>query len=550
MGQPNSSHEHYTYNDDFNPETSIRLLKILDVSTDEDRLCAVSCKLVPWSLGEEDIPRFKAISYTWGDQTDPNNQSRILIKNRVLMVTKNCEDALKQAWTYRREAWYWIDSICIDQHNRKEKAFQVPLMSSIFGTAEHVLACVGQHANRSEELFRFIEDRPEILHPVPPPDQPLIVHDLYLQTRLGGTLENFLTRPYFTRVWIFQELHLATKVEFLCGPDLVSAKRIWALSRHIPDLPTTRALLEVAVSPGKRKISLKDALHAVENANLQCHFVVDKIFGVLAVVDWQDKARIVPDYQEMDVFNLAVTVLDKILELEGRVPQTNAYQTARLVGGLLGVLDRGSTFALDAAINRRRSSISTIDPRKMLQTHPEESRIGDAVMCHGWRIRNEGSHWALEGYQKRLDIQVPSTSAAKDKGKIWLPQRTEPGDWYLVPNPYSAILSHILHGLVLVVRRTTTRTDPECYNIIGIGFDHGLAAKGMRITADYDHFGVIASCEDRLFLLMAIGVYHQEVDKQSSQESDPWPQISAVLGAGPCGAKDFSFAFSVPWPGH
>lgn len=552
MEVPNSSeHQHYEYNNDyFNPENSIRLLKFLDVSTDKNKLCAVSCKLVIWPLSEAgDIPPFNAISYTWGDPKDSKNQERMLIRNQVLMITKNCEDALKQAWRYNKEAWYWVDSVCIDQHNKKEKAFQVPLMSHIYGTAEHVLACVGQHADGSNELFRFIEDKSKILHSRKLRYEASIRKG-YEQTCMQ-TLENFLTRSYFTRVWILQELYLATRVEFLCGPDSVSAKEIQGLSRCIHDLPTARELLEAAVSEGDRRISLKDALRAVDNAKLQCYLVEDKIFGVLAMVNWKDKARIIPNYEERDVFNLAVTVLAKILELEGHVSQVDAYETARLIGGLLGLLDaddKGSISGLDAAINRRRSLIP-MNPRESLQVHPEEDRNSSAVTCYGWRIRGrrETSHWFLEGYKDGFQIAVPFRPAAEDKTEIWLPKRTEPGDWYLVPGGGK---SHFLHGLVLIVRSSSTWTNPGCHDIVGIGFDHGLAAERKGMNAHYNRFGVVASCEDRLFLLIALGVYHQAMDEKSSQRPGPWSQVSALLRARFSGAKDFSFAFSIRWPGQ
>lgn len=554
MEGPNSSeHEHYEYdNDYFNPENSIRLLKFTDVSADEERLCEVSCKLVTWDLSEAgDTPPFNAISYTWG----PNhwdNQARMLINNRVLMITKNCEDALEQARHYNKEAWYWIDSVCIDQHNKKEKAFQIPLMGHIYGTAEHVLACVGQHNDGSNKLFRFIQDKSEILRSGPL-DQ-VAIYRLYLRT-CARTLERFLARPYFSRVWILQELHLATRVEFFCSTDTVSAQEIYTLCRHIThSLPTTRELLESAASEGNSTMSLNNALRKVNDAKLQCSLMEDKLFGVLALVDWKGKAPIVPNYEGRDVYNLAVTVLTKISELEGSV----SHETARLIAGVLGLLDAddtGSISGLDTAINRRRLSIP-IRPRELIQDHPnmKDDRDSSAVMCYGWRLRGEleMSHWYLEGHPDTFQIPVPFRPTAEDKKLIWLPGGTKPGDLYLVPEGGKG---HVLHGLVLIVRTSSTWTNPECHDIVGIGFDHGWVAECMGITAhdetrNYDRFGVVASCEDRLFLLIALRVYHQAMDRKSSQRPKTWSQVSSLLGARPCGSKDLSFAFSIRWPGQ
>lgn len=104
----------YQYDDLPRPQRAIRLLKIMRASAQEGQLSSILCKIAIWYL-EEDKPDYYAISYTWGD-TSP--EVPVLVrkegKDNVLLVPQNCEKALQQAWHCKQDAWYWIDSICID----------------------------------------------------------------------------------------------------------------------------------------------------------------------------------------------------------------------------------------------------------------------------------------------------------------------------------------------------------------------------------------------------------------------------------------------------
>jgi hypothetical protein len=135
---------------------NIRLLK-LKLS----KKLSIECEVVQVSLDEPG--QYDALSYTWGGAPDRH----ILCDGRQLLVTKNCEDALR---TFRhperqssdsvsRSEYLWIDAICIDQdENCPEKNDQVRMMGEIYAKAHLVLVWLGEgtpntrrflkHANR------------------------------------------------------------------------------------------------------------------------------------------------------------------------------------------------------------------------------------------------------------------------------------------------------------------------------------------------------------------------------------------------------------------
>lgn len=329
------------------PKSSIRLLKILRGPTQEDQSQCLECLICTWCFNDMELPKFNAISYTWGDT---NHTKPLLIKkaiegeNYVLEAPETSEKVLSQAFHYDKDAWYWIDSISIDQSDMEEKSLQITLMGEIYGTAQCVLAFVGDHTDESRELFRFARQHASFLSSfhnkrhlpaldtdqdiddedwkscyIPPPERPL--EDLLSEAfPVVSALSAFLSRPYFKRLWIYQELYLARQVDLCSEDDHVSIVLLDALAFLYSDdywmlpgqntAPPARHLLEVGAASmtGLKKESLWDLLDQVDNMHLQCRDVRDKLFGILAMVDWKDCRPIAPNYN-MSEYTVAKEIL-------------------------------------------------------------------------------------------------------------------------------------------------------------------------------------------------------------------------------------------------
>lgn len=200
---------------------------------------------------------YDAVSYTWGDSQD---EERILIRyrnpqdnnrSRPFIVRKNCADVLRQLSRFATSQFYWIDAICINQADEKEREEQVILMSDIFGRARCVLACVGMHQDDSDFLAHMLDGFDGFLAARQASIRALTVRatqsgkipwitasipensseatcaqhcfewvkklDTPTTERFFKALDQFAKRPYFWRIWILQELCLADQVRFFCG---------------------------------------------------------------------------------------------------------------------------------------------------------------------------------------------------------------------------------------------------------------------------------------------------------------------------------------------
>ena len=179
---------------------SIRFL-ILEPSPDHSS--PIQCSLIHTTLAickNDIIDHYTALSYVWGD---PGASHDILVDGKSFKVTINLFHALGDLRDKVRVRRLWIDAICIDQLNIDERNIQVRIMGTIYGRAQHTVIYLGPSTKGIDALF-------EELSVVLASDQIGSGWDAFeAPPMLQLVREGILSRPWFTRVWIYQELVLS-----------------------------------------------------------------------------------------------------------------------------------------------------------------------------------------------------------------------------------------------------------------------------------------------------------------------------------------------------
>jgi hypothetical protein len=97
----------------------------------------IRCELFG-SYPDRDEATYQALSYVWG----PSNPT-----HSIQILGSDFNEALHTALRHIRrpttDVVLWVDAICINQHNHKEKALPVSQMSRIYEAAEEVLVWLG-----------------------------------------------------------------------------------------------------------------------------------------------------------------------------------------------------------------------------------------------------------------------------------------------------------------------------------------------------------------------------------------------------------------------
>jgi hypothetical protein len=132
----------------------------------------------------------------------------------------------------------WVDQICINQENKTDKEHQVQLMSRIYAQAQRVVGWPGCHDKDSHLAFDLllVLGRSHIAHEVQPDfewrraadavikdEHVYKVDNLFNPTRRPiQAVASLVLRPWFCRLWIVQEVALASTLELRCGNSSIS----------------------------------------------------------------------------------------------------------------------------------------------------------------------------------------------------------------------------------------------------------------------------------------------------------------------------------------
>ncbi|OJD35303.1 heterokaryon incompatibility protein [Diplodia corticola] len=177
-------------------------------------------------LSMEDLTQpvwYTALSYTWG-VPNPSTDSVIECDGFELKITHSLDVALRHFRQTDDSINLWIDQICIDQSNQREKEQQIPLMSKIYRHAVNTVVWLGEASEGSDnafELLKFIGTVFQMTVDAPPPQD---FERLFLPSAHDGAwkhLWDLVNRPWFNRLWIVQECILSDNLWVVCGDTTV-----------------------------------------------------------------------------------------------------------------------------------------------------------------------------------------------------------------------------------------------------------------------------------------------------------------------------------------
>lgn len=124
----------------------LRLMRLVAGGAKSDLECHIFQAYM--DTHKANIP-YKALSYVWGSD---KLSHRLTANGQVLYITSMLYDALWCLRHPREDRILWVDAICIDQSNVRERGHQVRQMSQIYTGAERVIFWLGS-GNRETTLL-------------------------------------------------------------------------------------------------------------------------------------------------------------------------------------------------------------------------------------------------------------------------------------------------------------------------------------------------------------------------------------------------------------
>jgi len=199
----------------------------------------ITCTIQHAQLSDVSL-EYEAVSYTWGDATQTQ---AIYFRNsaRELHVRHNCYNALRHLRRQHGDRLLWIDAICINQNDLRERARQVRLMDEIYNLASNVLVILREPNANNGILFEELAAADEAISRIGHCDREPPSDDIL---RL---LEAFFRDPWFKRVWVLQEVCAKSSVEFICGSASFSYTSLLELYHGYGNTVVTREYWPLAL---------------------------------------------------------------------------------------------------------------------------------------------------------------------------------------------------------------------------------------------------------------------------------------------------------------
>lgn len=241
-------------------------IRLLHVSPSPDENAPISCTLSVHSLNPD--LEFTALSYEWGRPYKPTKEHpapTLNVNGFTIPIQPNLHNALRHLRGNHADLVIWVDAICINQKDDKEKTQQVGLMAELYSSASKTYAWIGlgtdcsdtamatladvgremlRTPNRktrggdegskgheeTEESTSALEDFEKLTagaaaeeRNVQAPDELLkLAPDLVMKYLPGACFpvvecRGLLSREYWSRMWIQQEVALSSNVVVCCG---------------------------------------------------------------------------------------------------------------------------------------------------------------------------------------------------------------------------------------------------------------------------------------------------------------------------------------------
>ena len=216
----------------------------------------LECELIEADLRE--VPPYDAISYHWGkgERTEP-----ISVGGQTMLVSSTVLAALYHLGSYETDRFVWIDSICINQQDNEEKGHQVSMMRDIY-----------RNARKTVVWLNGVDEPPKVR---------AMLAGLWYEYTYGTTescavrlrqyadsrsesgwvqLMNTFVNPWFFRVWVIQEVAMASKVEVLASGEPLSWEHLGTVSEMLY-APPFNQMLQSSKLPGINDVAIIGVFH-------------------------------------------------------------------------------------------------------------------------------------------------------------------------------------------------------------------------------------------------------------------------------------------------
>lgn len=308
----------------------IRLMMITSAPSSD----TIRCSLHTFDLNEQ-VPEYVALSYEWGPEED---MQTIYINNHEMKIRPNLRAFLEVIRQWDDSRPLWVDQICIDQRNISERGHQVGIMEHIYRNAVETLCWLGPDPDAGLAISAInktcdaIEEQVNAGLDVQDIDYTfvLIVWSTDTSSLEQRAFEAMACLPYWTRLWIIQEILLSKCPTLVYGSMTVNFTRLCEMCPNgdgYSDLANDGAMGEILYMAYESYFEddfFKRMSFGYMAKQSICLDPRDKVYGMQSL--YPEELRVMVDYQKsaasvyLDMLSIwfnHFTKADRLIEFTG-----------------------------------------------------------------------------------------------------------------------------------------------------------------------------------------------------------------------------------------
>ncbi|KAF2118819.1 heterokaryon incompatibility protein-domain-containing protein [Lophiotrema nucula] len=323
--------------------------------------------------------------------------SRPEAESSTVTIRPNLAACLKALRSPRQEYTLWIDAICINQDDTAERSVEVGRMGSIFQLAQRVVVWLGLSSDETPLAFQtlvYLGAQTEVLRNksciyAPEADTTWFraAVDLPYSDAEWSAIQDIISRRWFDRLWVLQEITLAnSKAVVQCGDYVMSWTRLRNALAPLTDkhnLPNARMRnrLRHLESFWDMAQVLTPSEVLRRTSGLHCLDPADKIYAILSLIPPLFKNKIEPDYtlRIEEIYRRALMAM--IEEAQVLTPLASCHLTHRRINSPSWVPDWSMPKLTEPfehwilAAGNSRDSVKLIDSDTLSVTGRAISRV-------------------------------------------------------------------------------------------------------------------------------------------------------------------------------
>jgi hypothetical protein len=190
--------------------------------------------------------RYEAVSYTWGRSARPCQIHAFLNETTTtqINVTAHLDAALRALRSLDRQRILWIDAVCVNQEDLHEREGQVLYMRATYSRADRTIVWLGDEDDTTENAIACIDRLVDNYTGLVPPSSntttlcPWLLDrsdSRYVDTSLWHAFKLLLSKEWYSRVWVFQEVTVSSKIRVRCGRHEVPWEKLVRACKVIRD---------------------------------------------------------------------------------------------------------------------------------------------------------------------------------------------------------------------------------------------------------------------------------------------------------------------------